>query len=159
MSSDVVRWTKIDASIFDNNNLTKKLYRKNIMNKIKSSNKLTTSSCSSKSTNSNSFRAMHYLLPSSYMCKLIFLLFVIKLNLVLVLCDEIMDAPGARGHYTPTWAVHIEGDGEIADAVAHEHGFINLGQVCWFCFIYCIYYFYYHNFSANFVVLTIVFEC
>lgn len=32
-------------------------------------------------------------------------------------------------HYTPTWAVHIPGGKDAADAVATDHGFINLGEV------------------------------
>ncbi|KAM8704314.1 hypothetical protein ACLKA7_008854 [Drosophila subpalustris] len=40
-------------------------------------------------------------------------------------------AGGDSGHYTHTWAVHIpNGDNNgIADAVAKEHGFVNLGKV------------------------------
>ncbi|KAH8395553.1 hypothetical protein KR222_011145, partial [Zaprionus bogoriensis] len=40
-------------------------------------------------------------------------------------------AGGAGGHYTHTWAVHIpNGDQNgIADAVAKEHGFVNLGKI------------------------------
>lgn len=58
------------------------------------------------------------------------LLIVINVNLVLVLGDEVLDAPGARGHFTPTWAVHIvDGDEGAADRVAAEHGFTNLGKV------------------------------
>lgn len=34
-----------------------------------------------------------------------------------------------NGHYTRQWAVHIIGGPEVADAVASDHGFINLGQV------------------------------
>lgn len=34
------------------------------------------------------------------------------------------------GHYTHTWAVHIpDGDNGKADAVAKDHGFVNLGKV------------------------------
>ncbi|KAJ8718542.1 hypothetical protein PYW08_002779 [Mythimna loreyi] len=32
-------------------------------------------------------------------------------------------------HYTPTWAVHIPGGKEAADAVANDHGFVNLGEI------------------------------
>lgn len=35
----------------------------------------------------------------------------------------------ARAHYTPTWAVHVPAGKEAADAVARDHGFINLGEV------------------------------
>ncbi|KAH8311741.1 hypothetical protein KR044_007799 [Drosophila immigrans] len=40
-------------------------------------------------------------------------------------------AGGDAGHYTQTWAVHIpNGDNNgIADAVAKEHGFVNLGKI------------------------------
>ncbi|XP_017052403.1 furin-like protease 1, isoforms 1/1-X/2 isoform X1 [Drosophila ficusphila] len=34
------------------------------------------------------------------------------------------------GHYTHTWAVHIpNGDNGMADAVARDHGFVNLGKI------------------------------
>ncbi|KAH8284035.1 hypothetical protein KR054_007933 [Drosophila jambulina] len=34
------------------------------------------------------------------------------------------------GHYTHTWAVHIpNGDNGMADAVAKDHGFVNLGKI------------------------------
>lgn len=32
-------------------------------------------------------------------------------------------------HYTPTWAVHIPEGKDAADAVARDHGFVNLGEV------------------------------
>lgn len=35
----------------------------------------------------------------------------------------------ASAHYTPTWAVHVPDGREAADAVARDHGFINLGEV------------------------------
>ncbi|XP_041451092.1 furin-like protease 1 isoform X1 [Drosophila obscura] len=36
----------------------------------------------------------------------------------------------AVGHYTHTWAVHIpNGDNGMADAVARDHGFVNLGKI------------------------------
>ncbi|XP_030572268.1 furin-like protease 1 [Drosophila novamexicana] len=40
-------------------------------------------------------------------------------------------AGGGAGHYTHTWAVHIPNgdDNGIADAVAKEHGFVNLGKI------------------------------
>lgn len=33
-------------------------------------------------------------------------------------------------HFTSTWAVHIPGGDDVADYVAREHGFTNLGKVC-----------------------------
>ncbi|XP_073960498.1 proprotein convertase subtilisin/kexin type 4-like isoform X1 [Choristoneura fumiferana] len=35
----------------------------------------------------------------------------------------------ASAHYTPTWAVHVPDGREAADAVARDHGFINLGEI------------------------------
>lgn len=35
----------------------------------------------------------------------------------------------AHSHYTATWAVHVPGGVEAADAVARDHGFVNLGEV------------------------------
>lgn len=119
MSSDVVRWTKIE--LIDNHNTTKKYF-----NKMKG---ITNMDSHCRSDKYSSFMSVHF----SIVCKLIFLLFVIQFNLVLVLCDDVMDAPvAAHGHYTPTWAVHIEGGSDMADAVAREHGFVNMGQVCGF---------------------------
>ncbi|CAH2049243.1 unnamed protein product, partial [Iphiclides podalirius] len=48
----------------------------------------------------------------------------LSLSAALVL---LLDAVSA--HYTPTWAVHVPGGKEAADAVASEHGFINLGEI------------------------------
>lgn len=39
-------------------------------------------------------------------------------------------------HFTPTWAVHIPGGDDVADYVAQEHGFTNLGKVCRFSVYY-----------------------
>ncbi|XP_014368218.2 furin-like protease 1 isoform X2 [Papilio machaon] len=36
---------------------------------------------------------------------------------------------GVAAHYTPTWAVYVPEGREAADAVAAEHGFINLGEI------------------------------
>lgn len=33
--------------------------------------------------------------------------------------------------YTSTWAVHIPDGDDVADRVAREHGFVNLGKVCY----------------------------
>lgn len=38
-------------------------------------------------------------------------------------------------HYTQQWVVHIDGGPEVADSVAKDHGFTNLGTVC-FSFIF-----------------------
>ncbi|XP_018797641.1 PREDICTED: furin-like protease 1 isoform X1 [Bactrocera latifrons] len=40
------------------------------------------------------------------------------------------DSKGAAGHYTHTWAVHIpSGDDGVADQVARDHGFVNMGKI------------------------------
>lgn len=48
--------------------------------------------------------------------------------------DELLDAPGARGHFTHTWAVHIPGGAEVAQQVADDHGMHFRGMVSnFFC--------------------------
>lgn len=47
-----------------------------------------------------------------------------------ILCAVFLIRPVlVNGHYTRQWAVHILGGPEVADAVARDHGFINMGQV------------------------------
>lgn len=46
-----------------------------------------------------------------------------------VSCDELLDAEGARGHYTHTWAVHIPGGAEVAQRVADDHNMHFRGMV------------------------------
>lgn len=46
-----------------------------------------------------------------------------------VSCDEFLDAVGARGHFTHTWAVHIPGGDEVAQQVALEHDMHLRGKV------------------------------
>lgn len=46
-----------------------------------------------------------------------------------VSCDELLDATGARGHYTHTWAVHIPGGVEVAQQVADDHDMHFRGMV------------------------------
>lgn len=48
---------------------------------------------------------------------------VYLLLLVLMFLEAVL------GHYTPTWAVHVPDGQDAADAVARDHGFINLGKV------------------------------
>lgn len=45
------------------------------------------------------------------------------------LCASVLIQFIKAQHYTHQWAVHVPGGPESADAVAAEHGFINLGQV------------------------------
>lgn len=103
MSSDVVRWTK---------QINKTNRKKMFQNKRKK------------------YNLSDIFINHSIFNYLVLFIIVINVNLVLVLGDEVLDAPGARGHYTPTWAVHIvNGDNGAADRVAAEHGFRNLGKV------------------------------
>ena len=61
---------------------------------------------------------------------LLYIVLSVCSNLVVnVACDDLLSAPGARGHYTHTWAVHIPGGEHIANLVADEHNFINRGKV------------------------------
>ncbi|CAH4022480.1 unnamed protein product [Pieris brassicae] len=48
----------------------------------------------------------------------------------LALLAVLVLARAAWAHYTSTWAVHVPGGSEAADAVAADHGFINFGEVC-----------------------------
>lgn len=66
----------------------------------------------------------------SIFCKFVFLLLVFcVMSVRLVNGDERMDKPNESGHYTSTWAVHVPEGSEVANQIAAEHGFINLGKV------------------------------
>lgn len=45
----------------------------------------------------------------------------------ILVCSSLIEV--AFCHYTPTWAVHVPAGKETADAVALDHGFVNLGEV------------------------------
>ncbi|XP_045511853.1 furin-like protease 1 isoform X1 [Pieris brassicae] len=47
----------------------------------------------------------------------------------LALLAVLVLARAAWAHYTSTWAVHVPGGSEAADAVAADHGFINFGEI------------------------------
>lgn len=72
---------------------------------------------------------------SDSVCKSIFCKFVLLwlvfcvMSVRLVNGDERMDKPNESGHYTSTWAVHVPEGPEVANQIAAEHGFINLGKV------------------------------
>lgn len=52
------------------------------------------------------------------------------LCLFCILCAVFVIRPvPVSGHYTRQWAVHIIGGPEVANSVARDHGFINMGQV------------------------------
>lgn len=102
MNSDVVRWLPIDNN------------KKNVRDR-----------CSSQLHDRSDS------VVKSIVLKLVFLVLVINFNIGLVLGDKDVYGPDEEnGHFTPHWAVHIpDGTDEIAQQVADEHGFINLGQV------------------------------
>lgn len=56
----------------------------------------------------------------------------------LILCSELVvsvrgsdmeSSVGGRGHFTPTWAVHIPEGDVVAQEVANEHGMVIVGKV------------------------------
>ncbi|XP_030029259.2 furin-like protease 1 isoform X2 [Manduca sexta] len=51
----------------------------------------------------------------------------VALSAILVLVLSLLETTFA--HYTSTWAVHIPEGKDVADAVAVEHGFVNLGEI------------------------------
>lgn len=60
-------------------------------------------------------------------------------------CDELLDAAGARGHYTHTWALHIPGGTEVAQKVADDHNMHLRGMVSRFWAIF----FKFHGHSSS----------
>lgn len=80
-------------------------------------------------------RSMMASVISDSVCKSIFCKFVLLwlvfcvMSVRLVNGDERMDKPSESGHYTSTWAVHVPEGAEVANQIAAEHGFINLGKV------------------------------
>lgn len=49
----------------------------------------------------------------------------------LVLLSVLSAAMSAvRKDYSNSWAVHVVGGPEVAERLAHKHGFVNQGQVC-----------------------------
>lgn len=46
-----------------------------------------------------------------------------------VLCMFMYLLQLCRAHYSRQWAVHITGGQKVADQVAADHGFVNLGEV------------------------------
>lgn len=132
MTSEVVRWCCnrpcADCNHHDDNN-TKEI---GTSDTLSSSSLIGYKKCMRSSSRHRSFSnwfAGDDVFKSIFY-KLVFLWLVINVNLVLVvLGDERMDKPSVSGHYTSTWAVHIPDGPEVADQIAAEHGFINLGKV------------------------------
>ena len=52
-----------------------------------------------------------------------------RLVTVTVLACYLVAVPGDAAVYLNQWAVEIDGDPSVADAVAADNGFTNLGQV------------------------------
>ena len=94
----------------------------------------TTSFSSIKST-SNSFHTLitNDILKNNH--RLVYLYLILIVNIICnkfvisVNCDELMETVGARGHFTPTWAVHIPDGDEVAAHVAADHGMVIRGKV------------------------------
>ena len=55
-------------------------------------------------------------------CRTLFLLVIMVTVTVICTADE-------QQHFSPQWAVHIEGGVQVADSIASKHGFVNLGEV------------------------------
>lgn len=70
-------------------------------------------------------------------CLIVMLYVVCNFLVTSVNCDELMDAAGARGHFTHTWAVHIPGGERVARMVADDHGMILRGKVSRCSFLGC----------------------
>lgn len=95
----------------------------------------TTSSSNNKSTSNN----YHNPSTSTSILKtnnrLVYLYLIVIVNVICnkfvisVNCDELMETVGARGHFTPTWAVHIPDGDEVAARVAADHGMVIRGKV------------------------------
>ncbi len=54
---------------------------------------------------------------------------ILVLTVQLLLLSVLGDTTDDDVIYTNSWAVQIDGDSEMADAIAASHGFINKGQV------------------------------
>lgn len=154
MNSEVVRWITWTTKQHQSNKQQLQQRRNNM-----DFRRFTSSSSSS--SNSNCSSSCDNILFKSSFYKLVFLWLVINVNLILVngndrslplvslivndsnIINNDNNRYGFDGHYTSTWAVHIP-DGDIAaKRIADEHGFICLGKVCtfyfiWFCF--CIFF-------------------
>lgn len=52
---------------------------------------------------------------------------------VICMCTYLLQL--CRANYSQQWAVHITGGRDVADQVAADHRFINLGEVRTHCFL------------------------
>lgn len=143
MNSDAVRWTTTKRNLKGNNLVDNQLIKvssvnlqlENMLCNTNNNNrnkKLNNCRNCSKEINVKNKINISNFLTKSFLYKLVFLYIVLNLsnvNINSAYGDELYEAVGARGHYTNTWAVHIPGGNEIADTVAEEHGYLNLGQV------------------------------
>lgn len=105
-----------------------------------SKNKTTTTNTTT-TTTSNKSTSNNYHNPSTSTSilktnhRLVYLYLIVIVNVICnkfvisVNCDELMETVGARGHFTPTWAVHIPDGDEVAARVAADHGMVIRGKV------------------------------
>ena len=99
-----------------------------------SKKKATTNTTSSKNTSNNYHNpSTTSILKTNH--RLVYLYLIVIVNVICnkfvisVNCDELMETVGARGHFTPTWAVHIPDGDEVAARVAADHGMVIRGKV------------------------------
>lgn len=84
-------------------------------------------SCTQSSSSSSLRRRRSYRLLNICLMLTLHLIsngFVTRVN-----CDDLLEAVGARGHFTHTWAVHIPGGADVAEKVADDHGMYMRGKV------------------------------
>lgn len=103
-----------------------------------SKNKTITTNSTTSSSNKNTSNNYHNPSTTSILKtnhRLVYLYLIVIVNVICnkfvisVNCDELMETVGARGHFTPTWAVHIPDGDEVAARVAADHGMVIRGKV------------------------------
>lgn len=105
-----------------------------------SKNKTITINNTTNTSSSNKCTSNNYHNPSTTSIlktnhRLVYLYLIVIVNVICnkfvisVNCDELMETVGARGHFTPTWAVHIPDGDEVAARVAADHGMVIRGKV------------------------------
>lgn len=124
LKSSFVKNRSIYAS--DNSYLSKKLDKECFTTEIISANNATLGKnevTPSKNQHSKSYK-LNFILQ-------IFIVFQISFNFFVttVSCDDTSEYLNSNGHYTRTWAVHIEGGDELAKAVAKDHNMLLKGKV------------------------------
>lgn len=90
------------------------------------SNKNTSNNYHNPSTSTSILKTNHRLV---YLYLIVIVNIICNKFVISVNCDELMETVGARGHFTPTWAVHIPDGDEVAARVAADHGMVIRGKV------------------------------